>query len=187
MAVFVGATVAITIYLAIYDPKLLERRMSAGPTAERETTQKVVMVFAFVGFVGLLVLPALDHRFGWSPVSSLVSVIGDALVSLGFLVVFCVLRQNRYAASTIQIAEEQKVISTGFYSAVRHPMYAGVLPLLVGTPLALGSWYGLFVLVILGPAFVWRLLDEEKFLQKNLPEYTEYTQKVHWRLIPGIF
>jgi protein-S-isoprenylcysteine O-methyltransferase Ste14 len=187
LAVFVGSTALITLYLALYDPKLLERRMRAGPTAERETTQRVAMVFAIAGFIGLVVVSALDHRFGWSSVPPAISIIGDALVALGFLLVFIVLRQNSYAAATIQIAEEQKVISTGFYAIVRHPMYAGALPMLVGTPLALGSWWGLLALIIFMPALIWRLLDEEQFLHKNLPGYTDYSQTVRWRMIPGIF
>lgn len=187
LAVFVGYAALITLYLALYDPKLLERRMRAGPTAERETTQRVAMVFAITGFVGLVVVSALDHRFGWSSVPPAICIIGDALVALGFLLVFFVLRQNSYAAATIQIAEDQTVISTGFYAIVRHPMYAGALPMLVGTPLALGSWWGLLALIIFMPALIWRLLDEERFLQKNLPGYTDYSQKVRWRMIPGIF
>jgi len=187
MAVFVGASAAITVYLAIQDPKLLERRMNVGPTAEKETTQKIIMVFALLGFIALLVVPAFDRRFMWSRVSPYVSVIGDLLVALGFLLVYFVIRENSYAASTVQVAEGQTVISTGPYAVVRHPMYAGVLPLLIGTPLALGSWWGLFALILFKPALIWRLLDEERFLHKNLPGYTEYTQKVLYRLLPFVW
>jgi protein-S-isoprenylcysteine O-methyltransferase Ste14 len=187
MAVFVGASAAITVYLAIQDPQLLERRMKVGPTAEKETTQKIIMVFALLGFIALLVVPAFDRRFMWSPVSPYVSVIGDLLVALGFLLVYFVIRENSYAASTIQVAEGQTVISTGPYAVVRHPMYAGVLPLLIGTPLALGSWWGLFALILFMSVLIWRLLDEERFLHKNLPGYTEYTQKVRYRLVPFVW
>jgi protein-S-isoprenylcysteine O-methyltransferase Ste14 len=109
------------------------------------------------------------------------------LIALGFLFIFFVMRKNSYAASTIQIADDQKVVSTGPYAYVRHPMYAGALPLLVGTPIALGSWWGLFALVFFMPALLWRLLDEEQFLHKNLPGYTEYAQKVRYRLVPFIW
>lgn len=187
MAVFVGASATITVYLAIRDPKLLERRMNVGPTAETEPTQKILMFFAMTGFIALFVFPAFDHRFGWSPVPSYVSLAGDALIAFGFLLIFIVIKVNTYAASTIQIAEGQKVISTGPYSLVRHPMYAGALPLLIGVPLALGAWWGLFVLILFIPALIWRLLDEEKFLQKNLPGYTDYCQEVHYRLVPFIW
>jgi protein-S-isoprenylcysteine O-methyltransferase Ste14 len=187
MAVFVGGSAAITVYLAIKDPKLLERRMNVGPTAEKEPTQKIIMVFALLGFIALLVVPALDRRFMWSSVPPWGSVIGDLLVALGFLLVYFVIRENSYAASTIQVAEGQTVISTGPYAVVRHPMYAGVLPLLIGTPLALGSWWGLGALIFIIPALIWRLLDEERFLHKNLPGYTEYTRKVRYRLVPFVW
>ncbi len=187
MAVFVGATTAITVYLAIKDPKLLERRMSAGPTAETEPLQKVLMFFAMTGFIALLVLPALDHRFGWSPVPAYISLAADVLILVSFFVVFIVLKANTYAASTIQIAEGQKVISTGPYALIRHPMYAGALPLLIGVPLALGSWWGLFALMLFLPALIWRLLDEEKFLKQNLAGYADYCRKVRYRMVPFIW
>ena len=187
MAVFEGASTAIGIYLAITDPQLLERRMHVGPTAETEPSQKIIMVLALVGFVALLVVSAFDHRLGWSSVSPSVSLAGDALIALGFLFTFFVFKVNSYGASTIQVVEDQKVISTGPYALVRHPMYAGALVMLVGVPPALGSWWGLSVLALLLPVLIWRLLEEEKFLAKNLPGYTEYQQQVHYRLIPYVW
>jgi protein-S-isoprenylcysteine O-methyltransferase Ste14 len=121
MAVFVGGSTAITVYLAIKDPKLLERRMKVGPTAEKEPTQKIIMVFALLGFIALLVVPALDRRFMWSSVPPWVTVLGDILVGLGFLSVYFVIRENSYAASTIQVAEGQTVVSTGPYAGRAPP------------------------------------------------------------------
>lgn len=187
MAVFVCTSGAITVYLAIHDPKLLERRMNVGPRAEREPAQKIIMVFATLGFIAMLVFPALDYRFGWSPVPASVSVLGDALIALGFLFVFFVFKENSYGASTIQIAEDQTVISTGPYALVRHPMYAAALVMLFGIPLALGSWWGLFALLLVLPVLIWRLLDEERFLRRNLPGYTEYQAKVKYRLLPFVW
>jgi protein-S-isoprenylcysteine O-methyltransferase Ste14 len=187
MAVFVSASAVITIYLAIRDPGLLERRLRTGPTAEKEKSQKIIMSLAIMGFIALLVLPAFDHRFAWSPVPAYVSLIGDALVAIGFLLVFFVLKANTYGASTIQVAEDQKVISTGPYALIRHPMYAGSFPLIISTPLALGSWWGLSALIVLIPALIWRLLDEESFLRKNLPGYLEYTANVRYRLVPYVW
>jgi protein-S-isoprenylcysteine O-methyltransferase Ste14 len=184
---FFVASSSIGIYLAIYDPVLLERRMSVGPTAEKETSQKLITSFAFFGFIALWVFPALDYRFKWSPIPAYVSIAGDVLVALGFVLTFIVILQNDYAASTVQVTEGQKVVSTGLYAYVRHPMYTGVLPMLVGIPLALGSWWGLFGLLLIVPALIWRLIDEENFLHKNLPGYTEYTKKVKYRLIPYIY
>jgi len=187
MAVFVCTSGAITLYLAICDPKLLERRKNLGPRAEKEPAQKIIMVFAMLGFIAMLVFPVLDHRFGWSPVPASVSVLGDALIALGFLFIFFVFRENSYGASTIQVTEGQTVIATGPYAFVRHPMYAGALVMLIGTPLALGSWWGLFALLLISPVLIWRLLDEERFLRQNLPGYTEYQTKVKYRLLPLIW
>ena len=187
MAVFVCASGALTVYLAIHDPKLLERRMNVGPRAEKEPAQKIIMVLATLGFIAMLVFPALDYRFGWSPVPASVSVLGDALIALGFLFTFFVFKQNSYGASTIQIAEGQTVISTGPYAFVRHPMYAAALVMLLGIPLALGSWWGLFALLLVLPVLIWRLLDEERFLRRNLPGYPEYQAKVRYRLLPFVW
>ena len=187
MAVFVGASTAITAYLAINDPNLLERRMNVGPRAEKEPTQRIVMCFAIAGFMALLVVPAFDHRFGWSSVPASVCLAGNALVALGFLLVFMVLKANPYGSSTIRVVEGQEVVSTGPYALVRHPMYAGAIPLLVGVPLALGSWWGLLVLLVFVPALVWRLLDEEAFLRRNLPGYVGYCEEVRSRLIPFVW
>lgn len=187
IAVFSGASTALTVYLALHDPALLERRMRAGPTAERESSQKFIMLLAMAGFIALLMVPAFDHRFGWSALPAAVSLLGDALVALGFFLVYFVIRVNSYAASTIQVVEGQTVVSTGPYALVRHPMYAGVLPLLAGMPLALGSWPGLAPLLLIVPALVWRLLDEERFLLGKLPGYAEYRERVRYRLVPFLW
>ena len=187
LATFTICSTVLTVYMALYDEKLLERRLRAGPRAETETSQKIIMVLVLLGFAALMVVPVLDHRFGWSPVPPYVSIAGDGLVALGYLFILFVLRENSYAASTIQIADDQRVISTGPYALVRHPMYAAALLLVIGMPLALGSWYGLFGILILLPVLTWRLLDEERFLTRNLKGYAEYTSNVRWRLIPGLF
>jgi protein-S-isoprenylcysteine O-methyltransferase Ste14 len=187
MTVFVGATVSITSYLAKHDPSLLERRMRAGPTAEKEVKQKIIMSFALLGFLALIVLSALDYRFHWSSVPFFGVLGGDLLIILGYFLTFLVLKENSYAASTIQIADDQKVISTGPYAVVRHPMYAGALVMVTGMPLALGSYWGLIIILFFAPILMWRLLDEERFLNKNLQGYADYTQKVRYRLIPYLW
>jgi protein-S-isoprenylcysteine O-methyltransferase Ste14 len=187
MAIFVSASTAITVYLAINAPSLLERRMRVGPAAETEPTQKIAVSFALAGFIALLVVSALDHRFGWSRVPASICLIGDALIVLGFVFVWLVLKENPFGASTVQISDGQRVITTGPYALVRHPMYAGALALVVGTPLALGSWWGLLGIVLLFPALVWRLLDEETFLKRNLPGYEQYAERVRYRLVPLIW
>jgi len=187
LAVYFASSLAITLYLIKNDPKLLERRMSAGPTAEKETTQKIIMLFASLGFIGLIIFPALDHRFAWSHVPPYAALAGDVLVVLGWLAIFFVFKENTFTSATIELAPDQKVISTGPYAFVRHPMYAGGIVMLLGVPIALGSWWGLLVIVGMMPALIWRLFDEEKFLARNLQGYVEYQKKVPYRLIPRIW
>src|ERR1044072_4116254 len=127
LSVFMLVSFLTTLYLVRRDPALLARRMSGGPTAEKRTSQKLIMLFVSVAFVALLVVPALDRRFGWSSVPPAVAVFGDLLVAVGFYLIFRVYRENTYTSATIEVAEGQKVVSTGPYAVVRHPMYAGGL------------------------------------------------------------
>ncbi len=187
LAVFFVPALAITVYLKKKDPKLLERRVRAGPTAERQRTQKIIQSITSLGFMALLVVPSLDHRFHWSRVSLHATVAGDVLVAIGFLIVFFVYKENTFASATIELAPDQKVISTGLYALVRHPMYMGALFWFVGMSLALGSWWGLFVFLLILPALIWRIFDEENLLTKNLPDYSEYRGKVRYRLVPFLW
>jgi protein-S-isoprenylcysteine O-methyltransferase Ste14 len=187
IAVFFACTLAISLYLGKNDPKLLERRLKAGPGAEGEKSQKVIQAFAIISFIAIFIVSALDHRFGWSPVPQYVSVLGDILVALGLFFVFLVFRENSFTSGIIEVASEQKVITTGPYGVVRHPMYIGALVMLVGVPLALGSWWGLLAIIPMMLVIVLRLLDEEEFLAKNLAGYCEYQSKVRYRLLPLIW
>ena len=184
LAIFAGASALTSLYLIRKDPALLMRRMRGGPTAEKETMQKIIMLFASAGFIALLVVPALDYRFRWSVVPLAVVIAGNVLVVTGFYFIFLVYKENTFTSATIEVAENQKVISTGPYALVRHPMYASALLYLVGTPLALGSYWGLLALAFLMSFLVWRLVEEEKFLAKNLPGYREYQKQVPHHLVP---
>jgi protein-S-isoprenylcysteine O-methyltransferase Ste14 len=187
LAVVVGVSGVITRYLMKNDPALLRRRLSAGPMAEKEASQKIIMGFAMVGFIALLVVPALDHRFGWSVVPVPVVVAGDLLVAAGFYIIFLVYKENTFTSATIEVAADQRVISTGPYAIVRHPMYAGGLLYLLATPLSLGSWWGLLAVSATTPFLVWRMVDEERFLAEHLQGYSDYCSRMRWRLIPRIF
>jgi protein-S-isoprenylcysteine O-methyltransferase Ste14 len=187
LAVYFACSLALSLYLMIADPALMQRRMRGGPTAEKEPVQKIIMIITSLGFVGLLVVPALDHRFAWSQMSPMMALAGDALVGIGWLAIFFVFRENSFTSATIELAPDQKVISTGPYALVRHPMYAGALVMLLGIPIALGSWWGILVLAAILPALIWRLFEEEKFLARNLAGYVEYQNKVRYRLIPAIW
>ncbi|SDT60434.1 methyltransferase family protein [Bradyrhizobium canariense] len=187
LAVYFGASLVLTLYLMKKDPALLARRMSGGPFAEKEPAQKVIMSVASLGFIGLIFVPALDHRFGWSQMPTSVMLAGDALVALGWLGIFFVFRENSFTSATIELAADQKVISSGPYALVRHPMYAAALVMLSGIPLALGSWWGVLIVLAIIPALIWRLLDEERFLARSLAGYVEYQGRVRYRLLPPIW
>ncbi len=174
------------IYLAIKDPELLERRKKVAAEGE-STAQKIFIIVGLLANACLLLFSALDHRFGWSQMPAFVSVVGDALLVFSFFLYYLVFRENSYAASSIKTFEGQKVISTGPYALVRHPKYVGDLFLIIGIPLALGSWWGLVFLALVIPALAWRILDEEKLLKKDLPGYIEYTQQVKYRLVPYLW
>ncbi len=187
LALFLGSSAAITVYLWKHDRKLLERRVHAGPGAEKAGRQKVIQLFAAIAFIGALVVPSLDHRFEWSEVPLATVFAGDVLVALGFYIFFAVFRVNTFAAATIEVAIDQRVVSSGPYAIVRHPLYAGALVMLLGTPLALGSWWGLLGLIPITLTIVWRLLEEEKFLSEHLPGYAEYKKRVRYRLLPFVW
>ena len=187
LSVFTIASGLTTLYLIRNDPELLKRRMRGGPMAEKRTPQRVIMLFTSLAFVGLLVVPALDRRFGWSTIPLYAVIAGDVLVAIGFYLIFRVYRENTYTSATIEVAENQKVISTGPYAIVRHPMYASALLYLLGTPLALGSYWGLLPFLAVIPFLVWRLVDEEQMLTRELPGYSQYRQRVRHRLVPGVW
>ena len=187
LSIFTGASVLTTVYLMRKDRALLQRRMSGGPTAEKRPAQKFIMLCTSIGFIAVLVVPALDHRFGWSAVPLGDVVAGDVLVVIGYYLISLVYRENTFTSATIEVAADQKVISTGPYAIVRHPMYASASLYLVGTPLALGSYWGLVPIAAMMPFLIWRLFDEERLLASKLPGYTEYQKRVRHRLVPFVW
>ena len=187
---YLGVAVVSSILLTlsiIKDPILLESRSRYGPSAEKRPIQKIIALCCGILAIAAFIVPALDRRFAWSHVPTWLSMVGDLLIAIGIWMVFRVFKENSFASSTVEIASNQKVISTGPYAIVRNPMYASAAVYFIGVSLALGSYWGLITsaLAILG--LVWRLLDEERFLAENLPGYTEYCTKVRWHLIPKIF
>jgi len=187
LGVYGGIGSATVVYLMKKDPRLLERRMSGGPIAEKETSQKLVMSIVSSGFVATLVISALDRRSHWSTVPAYEAIAGEILIVLGWVIIFFVLNENSFASATIRLADDQKVISTGPYAVLRHPMYGGGLLYMLGMPIALGSWWGLLGVMLMLPALIWRLFDEENFLKRNLPGYVEYCEKVRFRIIPSLW
>ncbi|GFG67304.1 membrane protein [Mycobacterium kubicae] len=187
IVVFTVVTIVPSLYLARTNPAALQRRMRAGPVAEGRTVQKIIIVVAMASFFAQMVLSALDYRFGWSSVPAPVCVVGDVLVAVGLGAAMLVVIQNAYAAATVTVESGQQVVSSGFYRFVRHPMYVGNVILMCGIPLALGSYWGLVLLVPGVLAMVIRILDEEKLLTQDLPGYRDYTQRVRYRLVPYVW
>ncbi len=187
LAVFAGCTIYITLYLVKYDRRLLAGRVQAGPVAETQKSQQVIQSFASLFFIGVFIVSGLDDRFHWSNVPGLVSIVSEGFVILGFAIVFLVFRENSFTSGTIQVEDEQKVVTTGPYSLVRHPMYAGAMLLMIFAPLGLGSWVAIPFVLPLILVIVARLGEEEKFLGANLAGYQEYRQKVPYRLVPYVW
>lgn len=177
----------ITLYFLKHDPHLIEGRMKGGPRAEQETTQKIVQALAAMLSAAMVILPGLDHHFGWSTVPTSIVLLADALIVVGFAIMFRVFQENSFAVSTIKVESAQKVISTGPYAMVRHPMYAGASIAILATPLALGSLWSIPIPLALIGVLVVRLLDEERYLSVNLPGYNSYRDSVRYRLIPMVW
>ncbi|VEG38856.1 putative protein-S-isoprenylcysteine methyltransferase [Mycolicibacterium flavescens] len=186
LAVFNLAGWIPSIYLLRTNPDAFERRMR-GATAETRVVQKVLIVGWLSSVPAAFLVSGFDHRFGWSHVPTAVCVVGNVLVAGGLILVTVVVIQNSYAAANVQVEGDQKIVSTGLYGMVRHPMYTGSMIMLVGTPLALGSYWGLLAVVLAGISLGVRIQDEEKLLQQELDGYLDYTQKVRYRLVPCVW
>lgn len=174
----------VVAYFLKKDPAFLARRMK---TREKEAEQRKIISFSWIVFLLGFLIPGLDHRFGWSNVPFEFVVAADVIVFLGYVFIFFVFKENSYAARTVEVEKGQKVISTGPYAIVRHPMYVGVLLMYLATPIALGSYYAFPVFLFVVPIIVYRILNEEKVLHRDLPGYKEYCQRVRYRLIPYVW
>lgn len=174
------------LYLAKSDRDLLKRRLR-GPMQEARGSQKFIATAMYLCLFASIVLSALDHRLGWTGNVPALVFVGNFLLVTGMYLYFLVYRENQFAASTVEIAENQRVISTGPYNIVRHPLYVALMTVAVGIPLALESYWGLIFVVPLAALVVLRLLDEESLLVTNLSGYSEYQAQTRWRLIPGLF
>lgn len=184
LVVFALSTWIPSIFLQHADPEAHRRRKHAGPAAETRVVQKVLIGAWYLSLAAMVVISALDHRFGWSSVPAAVCVAGDVLVVVGLGITSLVVIQNSFAASTVQIEQGQKVVSTGLYGVVRHPMYTGNVLTIVGVPLALGSYWGLLPVISGLIMLVVRIRDEEKLLVEELDGYREYAQQARYRLVP---
>jgi protein-S-isoprenylcysteine O-methyltransferase Ste14 len=187
IAVFAASTTIPSLYLAATNPAALRRRMQAGPAAETRPLQKIIISIAFLAMGATIVVSALDFRLGWSSVPATVSVTGDVLVAVGLGIAMLTTIQNGYASANITVESGQELVSTGMYSVVRHPMYFGNVVLMIGIPLALGSYWGLLFVIPGLAVLATRILDEEKVLTQQLAGYRAYAERVHYRLVPYVW
>lgn len=187
LALTVTCEVATRVYLVRHDPVAAERRRQNFAKNEERPAQKQAHGALQLLFLGVLATCAVDYRNGWSEVPMALSAVGFALVGAGLFVVFLASRANSYASQLVTLHDGHKVISTGPYGLVRHPMYSGLILFLVGIPLALGSWWGLAVVALTAAVLAARLLDEERFLATSLAGYREYTERVRHRLVPLVW
>jgi protein-S-isoprenylcysteine O-methyltransferase Ste14 len=158
-----------------------------GPVAETKPIQKLIQSIAGLTFISIFIVSALDYRHKWSNVPSHFSYLCDTFCGLAFVFLFFVFRQNTFLSATIEVQEKQQVISTGVYAVIRHPMYSFALLLLIFTPIALGSYWGMIPVAILTAVIIARAIGEEQELRKNLVGYEAYCSKVKYRLVPFIF
>ncbi len=184
LAVLLIPMFLVLIYLLEKDPKLLERRMRMR---EKEAEQKLIIRISHLHFLLTFLLPGFDKRFEWSNVPVVVVIVADVLVLLGYGMFFLVLRENRYASRIIEVEQEQKVISSGPYAIVRHPMYLAVSLMYILSPLALGSYWAMTPSLLIIPLLAARIRNEEGVLGRELKGYQEYVQKTKYRLVPGIW
>jgi len=183
-AVILGPMTVFVVHMARHDPDFIVRRTRLR---EREQTQRRILALGMPLMIASLVIPGLDHRFGWSA-PPLGAVVGALAVSLGgYLFVLRVFLENHWAGRTIETYAGQRVISTGPYAVVRHPMYAGTAALYVATPLALGSWWAVLPALGFVPIFILRIRNEEEVLLRELPGYDDYRQRVRYRLAPFVW
>jgi protein-S-isoprenylcysteine O-methyltransferase Ste14 len=187
IVVFAASTTIPSLYLAVKNPAALKRRMHAGPAAETRLLQKIIISIAFLAMGATIVVSALDFRLGWSSVPAAVSVAGDVLVAVGLGIAMLTTIQNGYASANITVESGQELVSTGMYSVVRHPMYFGNVVLMIGIPLALGSYWGLLFVIPGLAVLTTRILDEEKVLTQQLAGYRAYAERVHYRLVPYVW
>lgn len=182
---FTLATLAIMLYFLQHDTELVERRLSATP--EPDPRQRLIRSCLGFATILLLVTAGVDHRMDWSEVSPAVVAMADAVVALGFVVIFLTFRANSHAGATVDVALDQPVASTGPYALVRHPMYLGAALILLATPFALGSEWAFPWALVAVACLAWRLTEEERFLSGHLPGYDAYRRHIRYRLIPYVW
>ncbi|HEY3313045.1 MAG TPA: isoprenylcysteine carboxylmethyltransferase family protein [Anaerolineales bacterium] len=184
LAILLIPMTMVMFYFLKKAPELLARRMKLK---EKEVEQKLIIKLSFIPFTLAFILPGIDRRFGWSDVPVTLVAVADLLVLIGYTMFFLVLKENQFASRVIEVEKGQKVIQSGPYQMVRHPMYLGAILMYISSPLALGSYWAIIPALFILPIFIARIINEESVLTKELKGYSEYKLKTRYRLIPGIW
>jgi len=184
LAILLVPMCCVVLYFMKKDPELLERRMRMK---EKEPEQKALMFWSYPFFLAAYLLPGFDRRFGWSMVPVWLVIAADIIVLAAYGLFVRVMRENRFLSRVVEVDQKQKVISTGPYAVVRHPMYAAIIPLYLFSPLALGSFWALIPAAAIPVVIILRIFNEEKVLGRELEGYSEYIQRVKYRLIPKVW
>jgi len=186
--IYMGMLLVPILFAVLYflrkDPELLERRMRMK---EQEKEQDLLVKFSGVFLIAGFLIPGFDFRYQWSEVPVFVVLSADALVLMGCFIFIVVMKENSFLSRTVEVEQGQRLITTGPYSVVRHPMYSGVLLMFLFAPVALGSWWALFPFIPLPVILILRILSEERMLRRELEGYDDYMDKVRFRLIPGLW
>ena len=172
------------VVLLVKSPELLEKRLNSK---EKETEQSVVVMLSLAMFLGGFIVSALDYRFGWSKMPAAVVIVAAVVLLASYGLYAEVMRENAYLSRTVEVQENQKVVDTGLYGIVRHPMYSVTTLLFLAIPLVLGSWIGFIIFLVYPMILVKRIRNEEKVLEEGLPGYKEYKEKVRYRMVPFIW
>jgi protein-S-isoprenylcysteine O-methyltransferase Ste14 len=183
-AVLFVPVLSFVIYYLKKDPELLERRMR---TKEKERKQKWIIGLSLPVFFATFLVPGFDRRYGWSAVPPVIVIIADVVILAAYGLFVLVMRENRYASRVIDVEDDQKVITTGPYAVIRHPLYLSGLIIYLLSPIGLGSFWAVLAALPLVIVYIVRIRSEEKFLTEKLPGYREYLQRVRFRLIPGVW
>ncbi len=171
-------------WMVKHDPSFIERRFKME---EKERTQRHIQAWAVPFFLAVYIVSGLDYRFGWSDPPLPIVIVALILSLCSYLMILRVFLENRWAGRTVEIWRDQKVIDTGPYAVVRHPMYSALMVFLCATPVALGSWWTILAIIAYFPIIVFRVRNEEKVLLRELPGYEDYRARVRYRIIPFIW
>jgi protein-S-isoprenylcysteine O-methyltransferase Ste14 len=186
-SIFSILVIIISVYFLKTNPTFMESRLHVGPLAEKEKSQKIIQFFSSIFFLLVLIIPGFDFRYHWSSIPVSLVLFADFCIVIGFWIVFLVFKENTFASAIIQIGKNQKVIQSGPYQYIRHPMYAGAALLVGAMPIALGSYWAFLFVIFMGIGLVFRIIYEEKLLLQQLSGYKKYYTRVRYRLIPFVW